>query len=155
MLFSKKKKYLDLKWGFGLLNLFLLVPFAGHVLNGFSYVSNQVDLGLWDDDRLYFCEGVSGVVYSDGAGRKKKIFVMVCGLLCTGSVCEGCEDTEKYGGCAGSGAGCVYGDFFWKYFSSGKVYVRDAQWTLLVVSILLNVSYQYSYEKGLSVRVCS
>lgn len=31
----------DLKLGFGLLNLFLLVPFAGHVLNGFSYVSNR------------------------------------------------------------------------------------------------------------------
>ena len=42
-----------------MLNLFLLVPFAGHVLNGFSYVSNQLDLGLWDDDRVYFCEGIS------------------------------------------------------------------------------------------------
>ncbi|WP_155511668.1 YfhO family protein, partial [Blautia obeum] len=41
VLFSRKKKYLDLKLGFGLLNLFLLVPFAGHVLNGFSYVSNR------------------------------------------------------------------------------------------------------------------
>ena len=41
VLFSKRKKHLDLKWGFALLNLFLLVPFAGHVLNGFSYVSNR------------------------------------------------------------------------------------------------------------------
>ena len=41
VIFSKRKKYTGLKLGFVLLNLFLLIPFAGHVLNGFSYVSNR------------------------------------------------------------------------------------------------------------------
>ena len=41
VLFSKRKKNTALKWGFVLLNIFLLLPFAGHVLNGFSYVSNR------------------------------------------------------------------------------------------------------------------
>ena len=59
VLFSRKKKYLDLKLGFGLLNLFLLVPFAGHVLNGFSYVSNR---WIWAYGMMIayiFCEGIS------------------------------------------------------------------------------------------------
>ena len=41
VLFSKRKKYTALKVGFVLLNAFLLLPYAGHVLNGFSYVSNR------------------------------------------------------------------------------------------------------------------
>ena len=41
VLFSKRKFNTALKWGFVLLNIFLLLPFAGHALNGFSYVSNR------------------------------------------------------------------------------------------------------------------
>ena len=41
VLFSKRKKYTTLKVGFVLLNIFLLVPYAGHALNGFSYVCNR------------------------------------------------------------------------------------------------------------------
>ena len=59
MLFSRKKKYLDLKLGFGLLNLFLLVSFCRACAQWFLLCVQQVDLGLWDDDRVYFCEGVS------------------------------------------------------------------------------------------------
>ena len=56
VLFSRKKKYLDLKLGFGLLNLFLLVRACAQ---WFLLCVQQVDLGLWDDDRVYFREGIS------------------------------------------------------------------------------------------------
>ena len=39
--FQSEKNYTALKVGFVLLNAFLLLPYAGHVLNGFSYVSNR------------------------------------------------------------------------------------------------------------------
>ena len=123
VLFSKKKKYLDLKWGFVLLNLFLLVPFAGHV---FFLCIKSLDLGVWHDDRLYFCKSISGIIYSDGE-RKEEDFYYGCSLLCTCFVRQGSADTAKYGGCTDSGACCIYRNFFWKYFSSGEIYVRHAQ----------------------------
>ena len=39
--------------------------------------------------------------------EKKKIFCHDGGVLCAGSVCESCQNAEKYGRCAGSGIGCV------------------------------------------------
>lgn len=41
VIFSKRKKNWELKLAFILGNLFLLIPFAGHVINGFSYVGNR------------------------------------------------------------------------------------------------------------------
>ena len=56
---------------------------------------------------------------------------------------QGSADTAKYG----SGVlilvlGCIYRNFFWKYFSSGKIYVRHA---------LRAFGGQYSAERVLSV----
>ncbi len=65
VIFSKRKKYTGLKLGFVLLNLFLLIPFAGHVLNGFSYVSNR---WIWAYGMLIayiFGTDISGTVYTD------------------------------------------------------------------------------------------
>ncbi|MCL1789120.1 MAG: YfhO family protein, partial [Oscillospiraceae bacterium] len=41
LLFTKKKEHFELKLGFILLTGFLLLPKAGHILHGFSYVSNR------------------------------------------------------------------------------------------------------------------
>ena len=41
LLFLCKKKYKTLKAGFVLLTVFLLVPYVGFMMNGFSYVSNR------------------------------------------------------------------------------------------------------------------
>ncbi|EET60951.1 bacterial membrane protein YfhO [Marvinbryantia formatexigens DSM 14469] len=49
VLLVKRKKNTDLKAGFFLLTVFLLFPFFGHVLNGFSYVSNR---WIWGYDML-------------------------------------------------------------------------------------------------------
>ena len=43
---------------------------------------------------------------------KEEDFCHDGGVLCAGSVCESCQNAEKYGRCAGSGIGCVYGYFF-------------------------------------------
>lgn len=49
VLLVKRKKYTDLKIGFLVLSLLLLIPFAGHVMNGFSYVSNR---WIWGYDMM-------------------------------------------------------------------------------------------------------
>ncbi|MCL2563259.1 MAG: YfhO family protein [Oscillospiraceae bacterium] len=41
LLFSTRKKHKALKAGFVVLTVFLLFPFFGHVMNGFSYVANR------------------------------------------------------------------------------------------------------------------
>lgn len=45
LLFMKRKQNRDLKLGFVILTLMLLIPFAGHVMNGFSYSSNRWEWG--------------------------------------------------------------------------------------------------------------
>ena len=82
--FFEKRKYLDLKWGFALLNLFLLVPFAGHVLNGFSYVSNR---WIWAYGMLiaYIFVKAYPEFFTLKVQGKEENFYDVCGLLCTGT----------------------------------------------------------------------
>jgi len=46
LLFCQKKKHTSLKVAFLLLSLLLLFPFAGHIFNGFSYVSNRWEWGF-------------------------------------------------------------------------------------------------------------
>lgn len=46
LLFTQKKKHRQLVIGFCLLVVFLLIPYAGHVLNGFSYIGNRWVFGL-------------------------------------------------------------------------------------------------------------
>lgn len=41
LLFIKRKKHTDLKLGFLLLTVFLLIPYIGHVFNGFAYMNNR------------------------------------------------------------------------------------------------------------------
>ncbi|MDC7290848.1 YfhO family protein [Blautia schinkii] len=41
LLFMKRKRNTELKLGFIMCMIFLLVPFVGHVLNGFSYATNR------------------------------------------------------------------------------------------------------------------
>lgn len=45
LLFMKKKQYKELKISFVILTLMFLFPFAGHVMNGFSYSSNRWEWG--------------------------------------------------------------------------------------------------------------
>ena len=76
VIFSKKKKYTGLKLGFVLLNLFLLIPFAGHVLNGFSYVSNR---WIWAYGMLiaisWYRHILNCLLWV--SGKKRRIFVML------------------------------------------------------------------------------
>lgn len=46
LLFSQRKKNRQLIIGFCLLVIFLLIPYVGHVLNGFSYIGNRWVFGL-------------------------------------------------------------------------------------------------------------
>ena len=78
----KAKKYTALKVGFVLLNAFLLLPYAGHVLNGFSYVSNR---WIWAYGMLiaYIFVKIYPELFTLTLKEKRKIFVMLliyCGI---------------------------------------------------------------------------
>ena len=82
VLFAKKKSNTALKAGFLLLNVFLLVPFAGHVLNGFSYVSNR---WIWVYGMLiaYIFVKIYPELFRLDIREKRKVFVMLliyCGV---------------------------------------------------------------------------
>lgn len=74
----KIKEYIDLKAGFFMLTLFLLFPFFGHVLNGFSYVSNR---WIWGYDMLlsYILVKVYPQIFQ--LGKKQKRAVLLLGIL--------------------------------------------------------------------------
>lgn len=76
VLFSKKKKYTALKAGFVLLNVFLLLPYAGHVLNGLSYVSNR---WIWAYGMLiaYIFVKIYPELFALTLTEKRKVFVML------------------------------------------------------------------------------
>ena len=78
VLFAKKKKYRTLKTGFILINLFLLFPFAGHVLNGFSYVSNR---WIWAYGMLmaYIFVKMYPELFNLSLKEKRTIFVFLMG----------------------------------------------------------------------------
>lgn len=145
VLFSKKRKYLDLKWGFALLNLFLLVPFAGHVLNGFSYVSNR---WIWAYGMMiaYIFVKAYPELFTLTVKEKKKIFIMVVVYCVLALFAKAARTQRNMAGVLVLVLAVFTVTSFGNIFLQGK-YMCGLLSALLVVSILLNVSYQYSYEK--------
>ena len=145
VLFSKKKKYLDLKWGFVLLNLFLLVPFAGHVLNGFSYVSNR---WIWAYGMMiaYIFVKAYPELFTLTVKEKKKIFIMVVVYCVLALFAKAARTQRNMAGVLILVLAVFTVTSFGNIFLQGK-YMCGMLSGLLVASILLNVSYQYSYEK--------
>lgn len=145
VLFSRKQKYLELKWGFALLNLFLLVPFAGHVLNGFSYVSNR---WIWAYGMMiaYIFVKAYPELFTLTLKEKKKIFVMVVAYCVLALFAKAARTQRNMAGVLLLVLAVFTVTSFENIFQQGK-YMCGMLSVLLVVSILLNVSYQYSYEK--------
>ena len=145
VLFSKKKKYLDLKWGFALLNLFLLVPFAGHVLNGFSYVSNR---WIWAYGMMiaYIFVKAYPELFTLTVREKKKIFIMVVAYCVLALFAKAARTQRNMAGVLVLVLAVFTITSFGNIFLLGK-YMCGLISALLVASIMLNVSYQYSYEK--------
>ncbi len=145
VLFSRKKKYMELKWGFALLNLFLLVPFAGHILNGFSYVSNR---WIWAYGMMiaYIFVKAYPELFTLTVKEKKKIFVMVVAYCVLALFAKAARTQRNMAGVLVLVLAVFTVTSFGNIFQQGK-YMCGMLSVLLVVSILLNVSYQYSYEK--------
>lgn len=145
VLFSKKKKYTDLKLGFLMLNLFLLLPFAGHVLNGFSYVSNR---WIWAYGMMiaYIFVKAYPELFTLTLKEKRKIFIMLL-VYCGAALFASAARTER-----NIMAVMVLAFAVFTAVSYGNIFVKAKNLCLmfsclLVVSIVLNISYQYSYEK--------
>src|SRR5699024_1654711 len=145
VMFSKKKKYMSLKAGFLLLNIFLLIPFAGHVLNGFSYVSNR---WIWAYGMMiaYICVKIYPELFTLTIKEKRRIFVMTL-IYSVAALFWQVSRTER-----NIMAVLILISTSAVVLCFGSVYVRRRSLALLlgsltVAGILLNISYQYSLEK--------
>lgn len=146
VIFSKKKKYTGLKLGFVLLNLFLLIPFAGHVLNGFSYVSNR---WIWAYGMLiaYILVQAYPELFTLQMQEKRRIFIMLL-VYCVLALVSKSARTER-----NSMAVMLLVLAVFTVLSYGNIFIQGKYLcgmlvAVLVTSIILNVSYQYSYEKN-------
>lgn len=146
VLFSRKKKYGALKAGFVLLNVFLLVPFAGHALNGFSYVCNR---WIWAYGMLiaYIFVKIYPELFSLSLQEKRRVFVMLlvyCGLALLPEAAR----TQR-----NMIAVTLLVASTFTVISYGMIFTRKRNLTILmagflITGILLNMYYQYSYEKN-------
>ena len=119
VIFSKKKKYTGLKLGFVLLNLFLLIPFAGHVLNGFSYVSNR---WIWAYGMLiaYILVQAYPELFTLGI-RERTDICDAADIWRAGTVFRIRPYGTQYHGTDDAGPGCVYSGFLRKRIYTGKI----------------------------------
>ena len=146
VIFSKRKKYTGLKLGFVLLNLFLLIPCAGHVLNGFSYVSNR---WIWAYGMLiaYILVQAYPELFTLQMQEKRRIFIMLL-VYCVLALVSKSARTER-----NSMAVMLLVLAVFTVLSYGNIFIQGKYLcgmlvAVLVTSIILNVSYQYSYEKN-------
>lgn len=145
VLFSKRKKYTALKLGFLMLNLFLLIPFAGHVLNGFSYVSNR---WIWAYGMLiaYIFVKAYPELYHLTISEKRRIFLMLL-FYCVLALFSEAARTQRNLVAVILLVLSVFTVVSYQNIFSRGQYLCAMIAGILIVSILLNVSYQYSYEK--------
>ena len=145
VLFSKKKKYTALKAGFVLLNVFLLLPYAGHVLNGFSYVSNR---WIWAYGMLiaYIFVKIYPELFALTLTEKRKVFVMLL-IYCILALLPEAARTQR-----NLMAMVLLSLSTFTVLSFGNIFTRERNLTVmvagfLIAGILFNMYYQYSYEK--------
>ena len=145
VLFSKKKKYTALKAGFVLLNVFLLLPYAGHVLNGFSYVSNR---WIWAYGMLiaYIFVKIYPELFALTLTEKRKVFVMLL-IYCLLALIPEAARTQR-----NLMAMVLLSLSTFTVLSFGNIFTRERNLTVmvagfLIAGILFNMHYQYSYEK--------
>lgn len=145
VLFSRRKSNTALKLGFVFLNICLLLPFAGHVLNGFSYVSNR---WIWAYGMMIayiFVKGYPEFFHLD-IKEKRRVFVLLL-VYCAIALFPEVSRTDRN-----------MSAMILLVFSTavvllyGSVFVRRRNLCimvsgLLVTGILFNIYYQYSYEK--------
>lgn len=105
----------------------------------------QVDLGLWDDDRIYFVKAYPEL-FTLTVREKKKIFVMVVAYCVLALFAKAARTQRNMAGVLVLVLAVFTVTSFGNIFLQGK-YMCGLLSALLVVSIMLNVSYQYSYEK--------
>lgn len=145
VLFSKKKKYTALKAGFVLLNVFLLLPYAGHVLNGLSYVSNR---WIWAYGMLiaYIFVKIYPELFALTLTEKRKVFVMLL-IYCILALLPEAARTQR-----NLMAMVLLSLSTFTVLSFGNIFTRERNLTVmvagfLIAGILFNMHYQYSYEK--------
>ena len=145
VLFSKKIMYTALKAGFVLLNVFLLLPYAGHVLNGLSYVSNR---WIWAYGMLiaYIFVKIYPELFALTLTEKRKVFVMLL-IYCILALLPEAARTQR-----NLMAMVLLSLSTFIVLSFGNIFTRERNLTVmvagfLIAGILFNMHYQYSYEK--------
>ncbi len=82
-LLVQRKKHLDLKLGLLVISLCMLLPFIGHVINGFSYASNRWGFGY----AMLFCYLLVKMCPEFVTLKKKQRFTLSGMLLCYALLC--------------------------------------------------------------------
>lgn len=72
LLFLKKRKHTELKTGFLLLSVLLCIPYAGHVFNGFSYVTVR---WIWGYSMLVAYIVACAFPYLSRLSKKEKLWI--------------------------------------------------------------------------------
>lgn len=145
VLFSRRKKYRTLKAGFVMLNLFLLLPFAGHVLNGFSYVSNR---WIWAYGMLiaYIFVKIYPDLFTLTLKEKRRMFVISL-LYCGLALFWNASRTQR-----NLMAVLILSLSVFVILTYGTVFVKKKNLTIMLSGLLIagigfNIYYQYSLEK--------
>lgn len=145
VIFAKRKKFLQLKLGFLLLNIFLLLPFAGHVLNGFSYVSNR---WIWAYGMMiaYLFVKAYPELFTLSIREKRRIFLIFLAYSTLALIWEAARTERNLFAVILLAVAVFTVVSYGNVFTEGK-YLCGMITVLLVAGIMTSVSYQYSYEK--------
>jgi Bacterial membrane protein YfhO. len=154
LLFTVKRKYKELKTGFIVLTLFLLIPAAGHVIHGFSYVSNR---WLWSYSFVIAMILATMIPVMFKATRKQlailsffvTLYLSVCLLL------KYARSEAFFASFAILAVAVVFifGIHIWQLRSNGlnkfgKAFSRAGVLVLVLVGIILQAGFNYSYNYG-------
>lgn len=146
VMFSKKKKYQAMKAGVVLLTGMLLVPFAGHMLNGFSYVSNR---WIWAYGMLlaYVFVKVYPEFFVLDKNEKKRLTGILCVYLAAAVLFETARTPRNLCGLLLLTV-CVFGilSYGWLIEKPGKLIALLS--VCLTAGVAFHIQYQYSFEKN-------
>lgn len=146
IMFSKKGKYQALKRGVLLLTGMLLVPFAGHMLNGFSYVSNR---WIWAYGMLlsYIFVKMYPEFFVLDKKEKKKLAIILLVYLSVAVLFETARTPRNLCGLLLLTI-CVFGVIAYGWLMEQKKSLICLLSACLTAGVVFHVQYQYSFEKN-------
>lgn len=143
VLFIKKENY-SVKWVFIILSICLLIPYAGHVFNGFSYVSNR-----WTFGYAFLIAYVVTITFPQlmNLSKKEKYLLFICVAAWSFlSIANRYSRTEWAMTMLVICLIYTIAIIFGKAEDKKKFIIFT--WGIIIVSIVMTETYLYSYSEG-------